>query len=64
MRGERTVHPAAPVRLQPYSMTSHAAVIAAHRFGLGAWPGILDSIDADPGAWLRSQLSRFGRAGP
>jgi uncharacterized protein (DUF1800 family) len=37
-----------------------AAAIAANRFGLGAKPGDLDVIGADPRGWLDAQL----RAGP
>src|SRR5215475_7930497 len=32
------------------------AAIAANRFGLGARPGELGAIGADPRAWLRAQL--------
>ena len=31
-------------------------VIAANRFGLGARPGDLESIDRDPKAWLLDQV--------
>jgi uncharacterized protein (DUF1800 family) len=34
-----------------------AAAIAANRFGLGARPGDLTAIGADPQGWLRAQLS-------
>ena len=33
------------------------AAIAANRFGLGARPGDLDKIKADPRGWLRAQLT-------
>jgi uncharacterized protein (DUF1800 family) len=38
-------------------MSTHAAVIAANRFGLGARPGDLDFVAADPRGWLRAQLT-------
>src|SRR4051812_18369617 len=36
---------------------STGAVIAANRFGLGARPGELAAIGADPKAWLKAQLA-------
>lgn len=39
-------------------MNRTEAVIAAHRFGLGARPGQLDEIAQDPRGWLESQLDR------
>src|SRR5882757_5870635 len=33
------------------------AVIAANRFGLGARPGELAAIGADPKGWLKAQLA-------
>ena len=33
-------------------------VIAANRFGLGARPGELESIDTDPRGWLLGQIER------
>jgi uncharacterized protein (DUF1800 family) len=35
---------------------SLAAAIAANRFGLGARPGELDTVEKDPDGWLRRQL--------
>ena len=35
---------------------AHSSVIAANRFGLGARPGELGAIGADPRGWLRAQL--------
>lgn len=41
-------------------MASVDAFIAASRFGLGAAPGDLESLSADPRGWLRAQLhSRY-----
>lgn len=38
-------------------MTTVAAAIAANRFGLGARPGDLRRIAADPRGWLTQQLA-------
>ena len=35
---------------------STGAVIAANRFGLGAKPGELAAMGADPRGWLKAQL--------
>ncbi|MGC3979650.1 MAG: DUF1800 domain-containing protein [Steroidobacteraceae bacterium] len=37
-------------------MTNTEAVIAANRFGLGARPGELQQIQADPRGWLKAQV--------
>jgi uncharacterized protein (DUF1800 family) len=39
-------------------MTLEHAAIAANRFGLGATPGLLDTIKSDPRGWLLSQIAR------
>ena len=41
-----------------------AAAIAVTRFGLGAKPGQLDAVKADPRGWLTSQISRAGADRP
>ncbi len=45
-------------------MAQHRAVIAANRFGLGARPGELPTIDRDPAGWLRAQLERDDAPAP
>ena len=45
-------------------MVQRKAVIAANRFGLGARPGELPTIDQDPAGWLHAQLVRHDAPAP
>lgn len=45
-------------------MTTIAAHHASNRFGLGARPGELDAIGADPRGWLHAQLAAGPRSNP
>src|SRR5581483_9022005 len=56
-----------PSRKEPLTLALDrdlAAAIAVTRFGLGAKPGQIDQVKADPQGWLTAQITRAGADRP